>query len=79
MKFGIDTPHFGSFGDASLLAELAYETEEAGWDGFFIWDHIQVVWQDPLADTTVALAAIALAPQHVKFGAMVTPLPRRRP
>jgi len=33
----------------------------------------------PLADTTVALAAIALATERVRFGALVTPLARRRP
>jgi len=79
MRFAIDLPNFAPYADLRTLAQLAREAEEAGWDGFFIWDHIQVAWQDPLADTTVALAAIALATQHVKFGAMVTSLPRRRP
>ena len=32
-----------------------------------------------LADTTVALTAIALATERVRFGALVTPLARRRP
>jgi alkanesulfonate monooxygenase SsuD/methylene tetrahydromethanopterin reductase-like flavin-dependent oxidoreductase (luciferase family) len=32
-----------------------------------------------LADTTVALAAIALATQRIHFGPLVTPLARRRP
>jgi len=79
MRFAIDLPNFGPYADPRTLAQLAREAEEAGWDGFFIWDHVQVAWQDPLADPTVALAAIALATQQVKFGPMVAPLPRRRP
>lgn len=40
MQFAINTPNFGCFGDARLMAELAHEAEDAGWDGFFVWDHI---------------------------------------
>jgi len=32
LKFGLVTP----FGDPRLAADLAYEAERAGWDGFFI-------------------------------------------
>jgi alkanesulfonate monooxygenase SsuD/methylene tetrahydromethanopterin reductase-like flavin-dependent oxidoreductase (luciferase family) len=79
MHFAIDLPNFGPYADPRTLAQLARETEGAGWDGFFIWDHVQVGWPDPVGDPIVALAAIALATQRLKFGAMVTPLPRRRP
>ena len=80
MRFGVYVPTFGEY-DVRALAELAREAEDAGWDGFFIWDHL--AWtpagvQD-LADTTVALTAIALATERVRFGALVTPLARRRP
>ena len=40
MYFAIDTPNFGDFADPRLLAALAQEAEMAGWDGFFLWDHI---------------------------------------
>jgi alkanesulfonate monooxygenase SsuD/methylene tetrahydromethanopterin reductase-like flavin-dependent oxidoreductase (luciferase family) len=40
MQFALNTPNFGCFSDARLMAEVAHEAEEAGWDGFFIWDHI---------------------------------------
>jgi alkanesulfonate monooxygenase SsuD/methylene tetrahydromethanopterin reductase-like flavin-dependent oxidoreductase (luciferase family) len=80
VRFGVYVPTFGEY-DVETLAELAREAEAAGWDGFFIWDHL--AWtpdagQD-LADTTVALTAIALATRRVRFGALVTPLARRRP
>lgn len=82
MRFAIDVPHFGPFGDPRLLAELAYEAEEAGWDGFFIWDHINYKLAgspSPMVDPWVALTAIALRTTRIKLGPMVTPLPRRRP
>ncbi len=80
MRFGVYVPTFGEY-DVETLAELAREAEAAGWDGFFIWDHL--AWtpraEQPLADTTVALAAIALATERMRFGALVTALARRRP
>ena len=79
MKFGIYLPNFGPFGNARTLAELAATAEKAGWDGFFIWDHIQRYWPTDVADTWVALSAIAMRTERVRLGAMVTPLPRRRP
>ena len=66
--------------DERALGSLASEAEAAGWDGFFLWDHI--LWDPPgagLADTTLALATLAIATERVRFGALMTPLPRRRP
>ncbi|BCL77568.1 luciferase-like protein [Ktedonobacteria bacterium brp13] len=84
MQFAIDIPQFGPFSDPHLVAELAYEAEEAGWDGFFLWDHINYKLAgtpEPLvvADPWIQLAAIALRTKRIKLGPMVTPLPRRRP
>jgi alkanesulfonate monooxygenase SsuD/methylene tetrahydromethanopterin reductase-like flavin-dependent oxidoreductase (luciferase family) len=78
MRFAVTMPNFGAFSDVRKLAKLAREAEDAGWDGFFIWDHIH--WtQQPMSDPWVALAAIALATERVRIGPMVTPLARRRP
>ena len=79
MRFGALVPQFGDYGHPNKLAVLAHEAEESGWDGFFIWDHIQVNWPAPVADTTVALAAIALATRRMRIGPIVTPLFRRNP
>jgi probable F420-dependent oxidoreductase len=80
MKYAINIINFGDCGAAGVLAGLAQTAEQAGWDGFFIWDHIAWDWGGmPMADVTVALTAIALSTQRIRFGAMVTPLPRRRP
>jgi hypothetical protein len=79
VRFAGYVPTFGDY-DVPALVALAREAEAAGWDGFFIWDHL--IWapgQAALADPTVALTAIALATQRLRFGALVTPLARRRP
>jgi len=78
MKFGIYLPNFGPYGDARVLANLAQDAENAGWDGFFLWDHI-AGWKLPMVDPWVALAAIALSTKRIRIGTTVTPLPRRRP
>jgi alkanesulfonate monooxygenase SsuD/methylene tetrahydromethanopterin reductase-like flavin-dependent oxidoreductase (luciferase family) len=83
MRFGLDLPNFGDFSDVRLIAEIASAAEASGWDGVFIWDHIARSTAFPpglpFADVTVALTAIALATERVRFGTLVTPLPRRRP
>ncbi len=40
MKYGIYLPNYGDEISARSLAELAACADDAGWDGFFIWDHI---------------------------------------
>ena len=79
MRFAVNMPNFGAFSDARALAELAREAEEAGWDGFFLWDHINSPEPMPFADPWVTLTAIAMRTQRIRLGALVTPLPRRRP
>jgi len=79
MHFGIHVPTFADYANARLLADLAREAEGAGWEGFFLWDQIAVDWPLPVVDTTVALAAIALNTDRIRFGPLITPLARRRP
>ena len=80
MRFGLTVPNLGEYADASLLGDLAAEAEQAGWDAFFLWDH--VVYRPPIVAATdpwIALAAIAAATSRIEIGPMVTPLARRRP
>ncbi|HLX37297.1 MAG TPA: LLM class flavin-dependent oxidoreductase [Candidatus Binataceae bacterium] len=79
MKYAFDVANFGPYADPRVLADLARRAEDTGWDGFFIWDHIQVSWPEAVGDPTVQLAAIAMATSRIRFGPMVTPLPRRHP
>lgn len=81
MKFAINIPNFGEYFDARLVARIAREAEEHGWDGLFVWDHVNTAWEPgaPLADPWQLLTAAALATERIKLGTMVTPLARRRP
>jgi Luciferase-like monooxygenase len=81
MRFGVNMPNFGAFGDARALADLAREAEEHGWDGVFLWDHIGADWgaDNTFADPWIALTAMAMQTSKITLGTVVTPLPRRRP
>jgi alkanesulfonate monooxygenase SsuD/methylene tetrahydromethanopterin reductase-like flavin-dependent oxidoreductase (luciferase family) len=81
MFYGIYTPNFGAETTPRLLVDLAAEAEEAGWDGFFLWDHIVYSRSQklPLYDPWVILAGIAMRTEHLRIGTTVTPIARRRP
>lgn len=81
MRFAINVPNFGDLADVRHTAELAAAAEEAGWDGFFVWDHVHATFGpvSPMADPWVLLTAVALATDRMRIGTMVTPVPRRRP
>src|SRR3954469_1246528 len=69
---------FGELAEARVLARLAAAAESAGWDGFFLWDHLVYTATREVADPWVAMAAIACATARVRIGPLVTPTPRRR-
>jgi alkanesulfonate monooxygenase SsuD/methylene tetrahydromethanopterin reductase-like flavin-dependent oxidoreductase (luciferase family) len=80
VRSGLFVPLFGELANPVAVARLAAEAEEAGWDGFFVWDHVR--WRPPVldvADPWITLAAIASATTSIRLGPMVTPLARRRP
>ncbi|WP_406223476.1 LLM class flavin-dependent oxidoreductase [Streptomyces canus] len=73
-------PLFDDLADPRVVAGLAADAEEAGWDGCFVWD--QLCWREPVrqvADPWIALAAIATVTERIRLGPMVSALPRRRP
>ena len=60
MRYAVNVPNFEDYSDVRAVAALAADAEAAGWDGFFLWDHILPADPAmPLVDTWVALAAIA--------------------
>lgn len=61
VKRAIDVGPFGELADPRVLAGLAARAEDQGWDGFFVWDHVN--YRAPVravADPWVALAAVDL-------------------
>ena len=81
MHFGLAPSGMGMLGDARTLAEIAREAEEFGWDGFFLEDYVlhQTPLEGVIYDPWITLTAIAMRAERIRFGAMVTPLSRRRP
>src|SRR5215212_5822074 len=76
---GIFVAAFEELAEPRVVAELAVRAEAAGWDGFFLWDHVD--YRPPvsaLADPWVCLAGIAYATERVLIGPLITPLARRR-
>jgi alkanesulfonate monooxygenase SsuD/methylene tetrahydromethanopterin reductase-like flavin-dependent oxidoreductase (luciferase family) len=80
MRRGLAVPCFTD--DPRDLIELGIEAERAGFDGFFLWDHL--TWSDrgegpPIVDPWVCLAVVAANTSRIRIGTVITPVPRRRP
>lgn len=69
MKYGFVLPR----GDARTAADFARAAEQAGWDGFFVWEPVWGV------DAWVSLAAAAMTTSRIRLGTMITPVSRMRP
>jgi len=69
MKYGFVLPS----GDARTAADTARIAEQAGWDGFFVWEPVWGI------DAWVALTAAAMVTERIRLGTMLTPLSRMRP
>jgi hypothetical protein len=42
MRFGLNFSLAGPLSDAAIVAQLTKETENVGWDGCFVWDHLRL-------------------------------------
>jgi hypothetical protein len=69
MKFGFVLP----YGDARTAADMARDAEQAGWDGFFVWEPVWGI------DAWVCLTAAAMTTSRIRLGTMLSPLSRMRP
>ena len=69
MQYGFVLPR----GDASVAADFARQAEQAGWNGFFVWEPVWGV------DAWVSLTAAAMVTRRIRLGTMLTPLSRMRP
>jgi len=77
---GLFVAPFDSLADPRVVGDLAAAAEAAGWDGFFLWDHLQYGDRvTEIADVWTCCAAVAMRTERLLLGPMVTPLARRRP
>ena len=77
---GLFVAPFDALADPRVVGDLAAEAEAAGWEGFFVWDHLQYGDRvSEIADVWTCCAAVAMRTERMVFGPMVTPLARRRP
>ena len=79
MRYGIVTASLGDYADPRVVVRLARAAETAGWEAFFVWDHLGFVWGSPSSDPWVILPAVAASTTHLALGTAITPLARRRP
>jgi alkanesulfonate monooxygenase SsuD/methylene tetrahydromethanopterin reductase-like flavin-dependent oxidoreductase (luciferase family) len=80
LRAALFIPLFDDLSEPRVAMAIAAASEEAGWDGVFVWDHM--LWDPPverLADPWIVMAAMATVTSRVALGPMVTPVPRRRP
>ena len=61
MQCAVSIPNFGVGLSALAVGDLAASAEAAGWDGFFLWDHLFAFPPGPVdvVDPWIALAVAA--------------------
>jgi alkanesulfonate monooxygenase SsuD/methylene tetrahydromethanopterin reductase-like flavin-dependent oxidoreductase (luciferase family) len=77
---GLFVAPFDALADPRVIGDLAARAEAAGWEGLFLWDHLQYGDRvSAIADVWTCCAVVATRTSTMLFGPMVTPLARRRP
>lgn len=82
VRFGIILPNFGPYYNPRDIAQLAREAEKAGWQGFFLWDHLildKATGAVPFVDPWITLSSVAMNTVKISIGTLISPLARRRP
>lgn len=80
LRRGVAAPCFVE--DPMQIVELGVAAEEAGFDGFFVWDHMLYANDGqgpPTVDPWLVMAVLAARTSRITIGPMITPLSRRRP
>ena len=50
MRYGIVIANLGDYADPRLTVRLARAAEAAGWEAFFVWDHLGILGGVPSGD-----------------------------
>jgi alkanesulfonate monooxygenase SsuD/methylene tetrahydromethanopterin reductase-like flavin-dependent oxidoreductase (luciferase family) len=73
---GLSVPCFAD--DPADLVELGVSAEQAGLDGYFLWDHLVHADREsgpPVVDPWQVLAVVAARTSRIKLGTLITPVP----
>jgi alkanesulfonate monooxygenase SsuD/methylene tetrahydromethanopterin reductase-like flavin-dependent oxidoreductase (luciferase family) len=84
MKYGLQVLNSWSArnnvgNNSQFLVDIILEAEDAGWDGFFLWDHLMFPWPIETAEPWTVLSAASSLTEKIILGTAVTPVTRRRP
>ncbi len=84
MKYGLQVLNSWSSrhnvnNNSKFLLDIIVEAEDAGLDGFFLWDHLMFPWSIETAEPWTVLSAASSLTDNIKLGTAVTPVNRRRP
>jgi len=81
MHYAVCCTGLGLYSEPEVVLRLAETAEAAGWEGLFLWDHLNVPgpWITTSTDPWIALAAVAARTDRLVLGTAVTPLPRHPP
>ncbi len=80
LRRGLAVPCFTA--NPADIIRLGLGAEQAGFDGFFLWDHLVFNGTGdgpPVLDPWPLLAVLASQTSRIRLGTLITPLPRRRP
>lgn len=80
LKRALYLPNFGPAAKPAVAADLATAAEDAGLQGFFIWDHLcPLDGEKAIIDPWRWLECVGVASRDLIIGPMIEPLPRLDP
>ena len=68
MRYGIVTANLEEYADPRVAVRLARAAEAAGWEAFFVWDHLGFVRGVSSGDPWVILSTVADSTERLKLG-----------
>jgi alkanesulfonate monooxygenase SsuD/methylene tetrahydromethanopterin reductase-like flavin-dependent oxidoreductase (luciferase family) len=67
MRYGIVTANLGDYTDPRVAVRPAGAAKAAGWEAFFVWDHLGFVRDVPSGGPCVILSAVATSTTLLKL------------